>query len=137
MPLAGQDAIESVSQAMFLTVQPMGINQGDFAQGLGLYRQESTYDRSGNPYVITGPMSAVLASGRMEVWSIRWTAPRVTGDEARIINSAGDTVWQSVARSGLPEVDDSVRYEIWTGARVSVLESGTLYVTYRQFGRTG
>ena len=136
MPLSGQDAIESVSQAMFLTVLARGINEGDFYQNAGLYREEATYDRSSNPYVVTGPMNGALVVGRMEVWSIRWTAPRVTGDEARIVNSAGDTVWQSIARSGIPEVDDSVRYETWTGARVSVLESGTLFVTYRQFGRT-
>ena len=136
MPLAGQDAIESVSQAMFLTIPPMGINEGDFYQGAGLYREEATYDRSGNPYVVTGPMNGALVTGRMEVWNLRWVAPRVIGDEVRIVNSAGDTVWHSVARSGLPEGDNSIQGEIWTGARVSVMESGTLYITFREFGRT-
>lgn len=136
MPLVGQDAIESGSQAMFLAVQPMGIARGDFMQGVGVFRQESTYNRGGNPYIITGPMTATLVAGRMEPTLLRWVGPRVTGDEVKIVNSAGNVVWHSIARQGLPEADESMRGEIWTGARVSVMRSGTLYLTYRQFGRT-
>lgn len=136
MPLVGQDAIESVSQAMFLTVLARGVNEGDFYQNAGLYREEATYDRGGNPYVITGVMAGALVAGRMEPMLIRWVGPRVTGDEVKIVNSTGDVVWHSIARQGLPEADESIRGEIWTGARVSVLGSGTLYLTYRQFGRT-
>ncbi len=136
MPITGQDAVESVGQAMFLTVEPLGVNEGDFAQGLHLYRQNAHYNRGGNPYIITGITEGALVAGRIEVWQLRWVAPRRTGDTVRIVNSSGQTVWESVARTGMPEADATVQGQIWTGARVSVMESGTLFITYRQFGVT-
>ena len=137
MPIVGQAAVESTSQAMFLTVQPYGFpDELDSAQGIGLYRQNAHFDLTGNPYIITGPTDGPLVAGRMEVWQLRWVAPYRTGDEVRIVNSSGQTVWSSVARQGLPETDDGVQGQIWTGARVSVMQSGTLFITYRQFGVT-
>ncbi len=136
MPLAGQDQIESVSQAMFLTVLPMGISEGDMMQAEGLYREDAHVNRGGNPWVITGFVAFPLSLGRVEPMLIRWVAPRVTGDEAQLQDTAGNIVWHSSARQGLPEADPSVRGEFWTGLKLTKLDSGTLYITTRAFGRT-
>ena len=136
MTISGQDHIESVDQAMFLTLQPKGVLEGDLMQSAGCYREGANLNRGGNPWIIRKGSPAALTAGRLEPMLVRWVGPRITGDQVQILNAAGNVVWASSARQGLPEADDSMRGETWTGVTIPTMDSGTLYLTYRESGRT-
>lgn len=105
-------------------------------QDAGLYREDASMNRHGNPWIVTGPPAAAIAVGRVEPTLLRWVGADQIGDEIKLLNTAGEVVWHARAIAGMHEADESMRGETWAGLTAPVMESGTLYITWRQFGRT-
>ena len=138
MAITSQDNIESVSQAMFLTVPGKGLSNGDQMQSAGLFRGISAYHNlGGNPWIITGPIAAGITTKYVLPMTLRWVNPQNTLDEIKLLNTAGEILWHSFAVAGQEEEDVSMRGEVWVGIKVPTFKSGILYIYVNKADRYG